>query len=582
MNIPTTTRKARPTVGRERVWLNQPLLFQGLRWRLLNNLVGTIWHGSMVRFLTLLLCSLLIWGGIFVVFKEGFHFLDKQKIWGTGGIVLLIFDFLFLALAVLLLFSSSIILYGSLFRSPETAFLLSSPVRADQVFAYKFQGSVLFSSWAFLLLGSPILIAYGLAFRVPLTFYLFLPLFFVGFVLLAGSLSALACLLIANCLPRHFRHVLILGCVALVAGLGLWIQSIRPSNWNEVLSRDFVQRVVGQLAVAQGPLSPNHWLSRGLQAAARGDAGKALYNLALLWSNGLFLYVFTAWTASRLYRRGYNLVATGGSLRRRYGGNWLDRSLTNVVAFLDPQTRVLIVKDFRMFRRDPTQWAQVLIFTGLMVLYFANMRRFYQEDIGLTYQNWVSLMNLAATALLLCAYTGRFIYPLLSLEGRKFWVLGLLPLRRDRLVWGKFAFSATWSVLIAEFLVIFSDLMLGMPAIITVVHALTVCVLALGLSGLSVGLGAWMPNFHESDSSKIAVGFGGTLNLIVSLLYLLLVVGLMAGPWHLRMAWDENHVWNLASLGWPMLGTFAGLILGAVAITIPLRIGTRSLRRMEF
>ena len=32
-----------------------------------------------------------------------------------------------------------------------------------------------------------------------------------------------------------------------------------------------------------------------------------------------------------------------------------------------------------------------------------------------------------AIALLLCTYTGRFVYPMLSLEGRKFWVLGLLP-----------------------------------------------------------------------------------------------------------------------------------------------------------
>jgi len=98
----------------------------------------------------------------------------------------------------------------------------------------------------------------------------------------------------------------------------------------------------------------------------------------------------------------------------------MDRILTSLVAFLDGKTRLLIIKDFRMFRRDPAQWAQVLIFTGLMVLYFTNMRRFYQEELGRAYQNGVSLMNLAATALLLCAYTGRFIFPMLSLEGRLF------------------------------------------------------------------------------------------------------------------------------------------------------------------
>ena len=244
-----------------------------------------------------------------------------------------------------------------------------------------------------------------------------------------------------------------------------------------------------------------------------------------MWSNGLLLFVIITWTASRLYRRGYNRIATGGMLRRRYGGGWMDRILTSLVAFLDGKTRLLIIKDFRMFRRDPAQWAQVLIFTGLMVLYFTNMRRFYQEELGRAYQNGVSLMNLAATALLLCAYTGRFIFPMLSLEGRKFWILGLLPFPRERLLWGKFALSATWSLLIAEFLVIFSDLMLAIDPILIGIHSLTVVVLALGLSGLSVGLGAWMPNFRESDPSKIAVGFGGTLNLIAGLLFLLAVVG---------------------------------------------------------
>ena len=66
--------------------------------------------------------------------------------------------------------------------------------------------------------------------------------------------------------------------------------------------------------------------------------------------------------------------------------------------------------------------------------------------------------------------------------------------------------------------------MLGiLPGII--LHVVTVVVLALGLSGLSVGLGG-LPNFRETDPSKIAVGFGGTLNLILELILLVLVVGL--------------------------------------------------------
>jgi ABC-2 type transport system permease protein len=377
--------------------------------------------------------------------------------------------------------------------------------------------------------------------------------------------------------------------VLAVIGIAFWLVSIRPPNLDDALNRDFVERLLEQFSFAQGPLSPNHWMTRGLQSAARGQLGRSVYYLLLVWSNGLFLYVLTTWTAGRLYRRAYNRVATGGALRRRYGGHWLDHALDRIVAFLSPQTRLLIVKDFRTFRRDPTQWAQVLIFTAIMILYFTNMRQFFQGEFGRSYQNLISQTNLAATALLMCAYTGRFIYPMLSLEGRKFWVLGLLPLKRDHLLWGKFAFSATWALLIAEFLVVFSDLMLGIPVWILGLHALIVVVLALGLSGLSVGLGAWMPNFRESDPSKIAVGFGGTLNLVAGLLYLVLILVLMSVPAHLHYAVTglkaeemlEFHGRRIA-LWWLGIGMIVGLFLGAAAVVLPLRLGARSLRRMEF
>lgn len=562
----------------------QSLLLQRLRWQVLRNTMTAVLRGSLLRAAIIVGISAIIWIVVFIISKESFGFLKLQKLSLFGGIVGTIFDLFFLALTILLIFSSGLILYSSLFSSAETAFLLSTPARADHVFAYKYQAALGFSSWGFLLLGSPVLVAYGLANAAPWHYYGLLLLFFLGFVLLPGAIGALICLAIVNFLPRQRRQLLsALGVIAVI-GLGFWVRSLRPPSLidaNYVKQYpDFLQRVLGQLSFAQGPLAPNHWMTRGLVAAARGDFEVSSYCLALVWSNSLFLYVATAWLAKRLYRRGYNRVWAGGQLRRRYSGHWLDRALSGLVFFLDPQTKLLIVKDFRTFRRDPAQWAQVLIFLGLICLYFSNMRRFYQEDIGRNFQNGVSIINLVATSLLLCSYTGRFIYPMLSLEGQKFWVLGLLPLRRERLLWGKFAFSATWSLLTAEFLIVFSDLMLGMPAFVVVTHALAVAVLALGLSGISVGLGAWMPNFRESDPSKIAVGFGGTLNLVAGLLFLLVVILTMAAPAHLRLAYPGSVAPD--SYAWLLPGTVLGLLAGAIAVIVPLRLGARALRDMEF
>ena len=169
--------------------VNEGRLFRRLRWRLLVNATRHLMGHSTVRPITILWACVVVWAFVFAISLGGFHLLQQYKLPVSGGIVGMLFALMFLTLGGMLIFSTGMILYGSLFASPETAFLLGKPVRADQVFAYKFQGAITFSSWAFVLLGSPILIAYGWIFNVPWYFYAFLPLYFIGFILALGSIS---------------------------------------------------------------------------------------------------------------------------------------------------------------------------------------------------------------------------------------------------------------------------------------------------------------------------------------------------------------------------------------------------------
>src|SRR5207244_8668419 len=124
--------------------VNQPLLFQRLRWRLLHHSLEVTLQRSVVRLVTILACSLLVWVGVFALSATGFGLLRWQHLPLFGGIVSFLLDFLFLALLVLLIFSTGLILYSSLFTTPEARFLLITPAAADQVFAFKFQGAVAF------------------------------------------------------------------------------------------------------------------------------------------------------------------------------------------------------------------------------------------------------------------------------------------------------------------------------------------------------------------------------------------------------------------------------------------------------
>jgi ABC-2 type transport system permease protein len=582
-------------VSQQSQGISQAALFRRLRWRLFVNNLRTVMDGTPIRPISIFLCSMVVWLFIFAVSFEGFRFLQRDVKLPLGGdIVGTLFDVLFMLLGVLLIFSSGLVLYASLFGSPETAFLLSRPARDDRVFAFKFQGALAFSSWAFLLLGAPLLIAYGIVRNAHWEFYAFLPLFFLGFILLPGSLGGMACLLIVNFLPKRRKQVLVIGGLMVVALLVVWgleiVRAARPENWGA----DSVNLLLDRFEFARSRFAPTHWVARGLRAAGGGDLEKTFYNLALVWSNGLFAYLITAAMALFLYRRGYNRLSTGGDLRRKYGGMWMDRILHSSLPFVRKGTRLLIIKDFRTFRREPQQWAQILIFSILLTLYFTNIRRLFPGQIDWVHQNGLSMLNMSTISLLLCTYTGRFVYPMLSLEGRKFWILGLLPLRREQLLWGKFAFSTSMVLSIAGVLVLLSDLMLGMSGWVILMHLLAVTVIAMGLSGLSVGLGAWMPNFRETDPSKIAVGFGGTLNLVAGLFFLLTILVLMVLPWHVYTGIAASYLIfrgqdpAVVSLVTPQnavviaIGIVMGLVVGAATVIIPLRMGTRALQQMEF
>src|SRR5206468_2615462 len=110
------------------------------------------------------------------------------------------------------------------------------------------------------------------------------------------------------------------------------------------------------------------------------------------------------------------------------------------------------------------------------------------------------------------------------------------------------------------------------------VHVAMVAILCLGLSGISVGLGARLPNLKEDDPSKIAAGFGGTLNLLVSLVFIILIVTTLALPCELFFAGygaNDEFITRLPISrlqNWLLLSILVSLVIGAVATIVPLRI----------
>ncbi len=538
---------------------------------------------SYVRPLVIGVCSFIVVLFVFGVSYAGFRFLVDQKLPLGGNIVALLFDMLFLSLAGLLVFSTGLILHASLFDSAETAFLLSKPVDEDQVFAYKFFVAGSFSSWAFLLLGGPILLAYALSVGAGPLFYLLMPFFFVGFALIPGSVGAIFCLLMVNYLPKGRTLVVAMSVILPMLIGAFWIAgTLRGLRHGDIqMGEDLLQKTLGQVQVASLPVLPSYWISRGLRAAAFGDLNAAGWYLGLIWSHGAFAYLLAATLAKLAYRSGFDRLSVNPETKPSKTQAWIDR-LFRWFAPRDRGLAALMLKDFRTFRRDPKQWGQVVVFLGLLALYFSNLKRMFPKEIEYPFQVGLGFLNLLSLTLLMCTYTGRFVFPQLSLEGRRFWVLGLMPIERKRMLMAKYWFSFYGSLFVTLPLVVLSDFSLNLPLSGMAIHFGLLVLISSGLSALGVGLGTLMPNFRETDPSKIAVGFGGTLNLIVGLAFLLLMLGLGAIPWHMSQAVAGPNgpapgVWVVVAGGF-VLATILGLLTTFLALDR----GCRALERMEF
>lgn len=546
--------------------------------RELSNRVRTFTH-SRLKVGVVAFFAMGFWLGLFGLFHEGFQFLT-----GYPDLLNWVMDYIlslfFFSLTLMLVFSNGIISYTSLFRARETWFLMSQPIQPGELFLYKFSESVVFSSWAFLFLGTPLMGAYGAIAAKSWTFYPLTVLLFLAFVLIPAALGSGIALAVARYFPRSKKSLFLsLGALALLVLVGATSRILAIKGVATPFTTLWMKGIFDRLDFCQKPYLPSYWVARAVITLANKENGAALFYFLQILANGLF-FVWLAWRgAQSRYLAAWSLCQSQQPPRRKARRSLAERVLVPLLFFIDRRLRRMVSKDLTTFLRDPVQWSQFLIFFGLLGIYFLNLRTLSYDIKAPGWKVMISLLNLAATALTLSTFTSRFVFPQLSLEGRRFWVIGMIPMRRSSILFGKFIFAFAGSILISELLILVSTLMLRIEPEMALLHGVTMLGICLGLSGLSVGLGAMYPSFQEDNPSKIVGGFGGTLNLVLSLCFVVAVVGLEARPCyrHFALAQLDPEEFT-AALRWALAG-ITGVSL--VTFAVPIALGLRALDRAE-
>lgn len=562
-------------------------------WRILANKLGDNLRHDKIKSATIALFLVIYGIAAYALVAAGLGFVHKLPLLGpllTERLVYVLFFFFF----VMLVISNATITSISLFRRKEMEWQVALPIPVRGIVMWKTMEGVFLASWGLLILSAPILVALGRVFHAGWLFYTVGALAMVCLVSIAAHLSTWLLLIIVRFAKRWWWYPIGILAVTAFAFVIIRFWSADPENAKagDVVAN--LNQVLRHTDVCMHPLLPSTWVAESLFASSRGLPTRAAFFLALLFSYGLFGIVLTAKSASAFFYPAWNRVMTAAPSQRARAASmaWFRRATatsTRVPIWqqllgVDRPSAALVLKDVRTFLREPAQWGQTTLIFGLLFFYASNLRR-----LGYDLQNpfWIILishLNLLVCSLALSTLTTRFIFPQISLEGQRMWILGLSPIPLHRILALKLRLSASVIGLLTTTLVLISSLSLSLSWQRIFFFCSAILLLSYGLTALALAIGTLVPNFRETNPAKIVSGFGGTVCLICSFMYILICMGtLVIPPWIEQRAMTSGH-----PLAPPLrflcdIGALGGVALWTTVFgLIPYRIAKKRTKDLEY
>lgn len=438
---------------------------------------------------------------------------------------------LLLFLGILLL-SNLVAALSSFFLAHDLYAIRSAPVDWLSVYSARLLETIVSSSWMVLLILVPVLAGYGRVYGGGIQFVAVVIAAMIPFLLIPAAIGSAVTLLLVRLVPaRRSRDMLaIIGLVA-AALLVLVLRALRPER---LVNPETFRNLIDFLTVLRGPATP--WLPSGWGAdAMMGSLDGSLdpFHLILLWSTAAAAFVIGAALHHRLYPACFTKAQEGSEqrLHRTLGWVWLERLLGP----LGVQRRELILKDIRIFFRDPTQWSQLIILAVLVVVYVYNMRVLPLHSGAMITRFLIILvvfLNLALTGFILAAIAARFVFPMFSLEGRTLWLLRSAPVDTGTLLATKFRIGVVLLTGLALVLSITTGILLRVPGGLFALNLLAIVGFGAAFTAQALAWGILYPQFESENAAQIPTSLGGLLFMLGALATLGLVT--VAQIWALR------------------------------------------------
>lgn len=481
-----------------------------------------------------------------------------------------------------LLFSNVVTSLSTYFLSDDLDLIFSLPVSIEAVYASKFVQTIILSSWMIVIFGLPVLIAFGVTWRAGMLYYFIIPIVFLPFLVIPAALGSALTMTLVRVFPaRRTRELLAALSIIVIGALFLLFRLLQPEQLLYADSRIMLYEIVRGFQAAD--YLPSEWATRILMSALAGR-DLPMSEIWLIELSAPALFIIVGWIALWIYIDGWNKTQEGR--RARISRSMLFGKIVNSISKIFPLSmRAMVVKDVKTFFRDTTQWSQLFMLAAVTVVYIFNFRVLPLQTLPIDrYKlvNYISFVNLGLAAFVASAVAVRFVFPMVSLEGRAWWIIKSSPFDIGPYLWSKFFISFVPLLLLAEILLGVTNFILKVSPFMSILGAWSMFSMIMGIVGMGVGMGALHPRFDVENAAQISVSYGGVVYMVTAMGFIAVSVILLVTPTSaiLYSQFRNEPVGDF--LWWSLIASLVIITLGGIATALYyMRKGIRNLTNLE-
>ncbi|MCD6587313.1 MAG: hypothetical protein J7K88_02040 [Candidatus Fermentibacteraceae bacterium] len=527
------------------------------------------WKSNRLKLISGVITMCVMGVGFYYMFHGLFGYLSSldADMYGFGtALASRLFGMALLAFGVFVGISSLITGNTSLYRASRIPLLLSSAVNQPALAVSAVLESWFNAGWTMLLMGVPMLLAFarGLEFtKINLAAgFLLYP-----FLLVVWSAAGT----VVTVLLSRFGGLngwKLFGGIAVIAGCGAVFFFASGSSTDLVIqessgmSLDKLQSFVSGLPGQNSGYWP-HVLF--LKAMTQGE----LIPAVTLIGEALVLAFLALWSATAGYLKVWN---TSRAVSAKYQSSQFFRD--------GGRYSTVFQKDLLLFFRDPVQWSQLGLLTGMFSIYVINLNRF---AIDFSNPYWLAVgifINISFSAFVVATMMVRFAFPAPSMESPGLHALIQLPHGRKLFYRSKWIQTLLFSAIPASVLAWVSTRSIGAGVFLQIESVVCIFITAVVLSTMNISLGCIFLKRDTASAVSISSGQGGIIAAFASVAFVLFIVTVLS--WVTRRYMSDNFTEMMLAV--PVRNSILYLMLpvGVVTSALAYRAGMKNLESRVF